>query len=297
MKTPTVSTKKGGFALKNTGVTRIRREDIPATVQYVSKLSGIPTKDLHLLGSVGKTSDSGDVDLGVDSKKYSVADVQYKMCSVLGTEKCKRLPGIDVSSYAIPIAGDPSKGLVQVDLMFSETPDWLTFAYHSPGNQSEYKGAVRTMLLMGVAATHKEHGTDYFEYNSETGELAVRAGRTLDLNNGLRRIFQYRPKSKTGDRYLKNMKTISTEEFIRVFPNVDIREDNMIIDNPQEVLTMLFGPGVEPKDVNTAEQVIWLINERFDHERQVFIFKKVAERARAVTTKMKIPPEIKEYIE
>lgn len=277
-------------------VERVNRDDIPATIHYISKISGIPLEDFFPLGSTGKKADSGDIDLGVDANKHSAEDVHVNLCAELGEDKCKHFSGLKMSSYAIPIAGDPSKGLVQVDLMFSKNPEWLKFSYHSPGEQSKYKGAIRALLLMGVASTYEEQGTDHYEYNPETGELMIRAGRTLDMNKGLRRIFQYRPMSKKGDRYLKTLKTISVEEFKQMFPDIEVHGDEVTIDDPRKVLTMLFGKNVRPRDVNTAEDVIDLIKKTFNEEEQIRIFKKTANRARSVAKKMNIPPEIAEYI-
>lgn len=296
MKLTEIVVNEGGAALKTAGVQRINREDIPATVQYVSQISGIPVENLHPLGSVGKTPNSGDIDLGVDANQYNPEEIHKRMCGELGEDSCTFNKGTKVASYAIPIAGDPTNGLVQVDLMYTPNPEWATFAYHSPGATSEYKGAVRTMLLMGVAASYQEPGTDHFEYDPTSGDLIIRAGRTLDLNAGLRRIFQFRPKSKKTDQYLKTMKTISVNDFKNMFPDVEVHGDNVIIDNPIEVLTILFGKGVKPKDVGTAEQVIKLIKTKFSKERQEQIFRKAAERARSVRDKMNLPPEILEYM-
>lgn len=289
--------KEGGYALKDAGVGRVKKEDIPATVQLVSQITGIPAEDLHPLGSVGKMPDSGDIDLGVDVNKFNPEEIHQKMCNELGDDMCTYNKGTKVASYGFPIAGDPEKGLVQVDLMYVDNPSWATFSYHSPGMDSKYKGAIRAMLLMGVAATYEEPGTDHFEYDPTSGDLIIRAGRTLDLNSGMRRIFQFRPKSKKGDKYLKSMKTISLSDFKEMFPDVEVSGDEITIDDPKKVLTILFGGKVAPKDVHTAEQVIDLIKDRFDEERQDAIFKKAADRARSAVGKMDIPPEMMEYLQ
>lgn len=296
MRLTEIVVKEGGLALRDAGIQRIKREDIPATVQLVSQITGIPVEDLHPLGSVGKTPDSGDIDLGVDANKYDAEELHKRMCAEVGEERCVYNKGTKVASYAFPIAGDESKGLVQVDLMYTPNPQWATFSYHSAGQDSKYKGAVRSLLLMGVAATYQEPGTDHFDFDPNTGEILIRAGRTLDLNKGLRRIFQYRPKSKKGDKYLKTMKTITIDEFKDMFPDIEVRGEDVVIDDPNKVLLVLFGKGVKPKDVSTAEQVIELIKSKFDEERQEQIFRKAAERARSVADKIDLPPEIMEHV-
>lgn len=296
MKLANIIVKEGGFALKSVGVRRINRDDIPATIHYVSQISGIPIESFHPLGSVGKTPTSGDIDLAISTKEFNPKKIHQRMIDMLGEDNCTYQAGTKVASYAVPIAGDVTNNLVQVDFMYVDNPEYAKFSYHSPGTDSRYKGAVRTMLLMGVAASYSEPGTDYFEFDPETGELIVRAGRTLDLNSGLRRIFQYRPKDKKGTRYLKNMKTITPQEFKQLFPDVEIRGDEVIVDNPSEILTILFGRGVTARDVNTAEQVIELIKSKFNKQKQQLIFQKAAERAQSVVNKMELPPEIMEYM-
>mgnify|MGYP006928183148 CR=1 FL=1 len=288
---------EGGFALKGAGVGRINKEDIPRTVQLVSKLSGIPLSDLKPLGSVGKTPTSGDIDLAVDANKYDVDPIHQKMVQELGEEKCILNKGTKVASYAFPIAGDESKGLVQVDLMYVASPSWAEFSYHSPGGASKYKGALRNILLMAVASSYHEPGTDHFEFDPDTNEITIRAGRTLDLNQGFRRIFQHRPRNKKTNAYLKTMKTITPEQFQELFPDVDVQHGEITIDDPKKVLLMLFGKPLRANDVSTAEQVIELIKSSFDEQEQDEIFKKAASRARAVVGKMDIPPEIQDRIQ
>jgi hypothetical protein len=296
MKLTEIILQEGGAALKSVEIQRISREDIPATIHIVSKIAQVPVEDLHPLGSVGKTPDSGDIDLAIDVNKYDPQELHQRMCDQLGDDYCLYNTGTQVGSYAVPIAGDRSKGLVQVDFMFTTNPQWATFSYHSPGEASEYKGVVRAILLTAVAAGHQEPGTDYFEYDPESGEIIVRAGRTLDMGTGLRRIFQYRPRTQKGDKYLKSMKSIPVDEFKQMFPDVEVVGGEITITDPNKVLTILFGPGVKPKDVNTAEQVLDLITTRFDEIKKQEIYKKAAERLRGAKGKIKIPPEIMEHM-
>ena len=193
-----VPEKKGGHALSSAGVVRIKRGDIPSTVKYASELAGIPKKDLHLIGSTGKTETSGDIDVAVDMNEYNPVTIHERMIEKLGEERCVYNGGTKVASYAVPIRGDEEKGLVQVDFMYTTNPEWAKFSYFSAGENSKYKGAIRTLLLAAVAASIQEKGTDHFEYDPDSKELIIRAGRSVDLGQGLRRIFQHRPKRKDG---------------------------------------------------------------------------------------------------
>lgn len=281
--------KEGGYALKSANVTRIVKSDIPATIKYVSEVSGIPLKDLEPLGSVGKTDTSGDVDLAVDITKYNPTTIHNKLTETLGDGKTVYNKATQIGSYAIPIGGKGDK-TVQVDLMYVSNVDWARFAYYSAGNDSKYKGAVRTILMMGVAAALNEPGFDHFEYDNE--ELIIRAGRTLDLSKGLRRIFQHRPKKVGGKGYIKSMKTIPVDEFKRMFPDVKIKGGDVIIDNPETVVQSLFGVGTKVSDVRTAEQVLDLIKKKFNKQQQDRILSIAKSRASGVEGKMLLPKEL-----
>jgi hypothetical protein len=278
--------KEGGFAASEWNVGRINKGDIPATIKYVSKISGIPVKELHPLGSVGKKSTSGDIDLAVDINKYDMNDIHTKMMEELNDEGVMN-KGTKIGSYAVPIQGH--KGKVQVDLMYVNNVKWAQFAYFSSPD-SQYKGAIRTILLMAVAASLNEPGTDHFEF-SEDGELIIRAGRTLDLATGLRRIFQHRPTKKKGGGYVKTMKSIPVDEFQKMFPEVEVQGDNVLIDDPEMVVQMLFGPGIKPADVDTAEEVLALIQAKFKDPDKILHFAK--SRIKALGNKMKIPEALK----
>jgi len=194
-----------GRAVPNVGP--IRQEDIPSTIEFVSKQTGVVFTDLHPLGSVGKVPVSGDIDLAISNRTYNSAWIHSRLEEKVGESNCVYNRGTGVCSYAVPICGSAKNGLTQVDLMFVDNIDWAKFAYFSDPN-SKYKGAVRTMLLMGIVATMNSNGIDYFRYD-DSGQLLVRAGSTFDLNRGIRRIFQYRPKRKNGSGYLKSMLTVS----------------------------------------------------------------------------------------
>ena len=278
-----------GRAVPNVGP--IQREDIPGTLVYLNQLTSIPVEDMHLLGSAGKVPVSGDLDIAVSSQLWDASALHDYLCSVYGAEKCVYNKGTGVHSYPIEICGDLSKGIVQVDLMYVPNPKWAEFAYFSDPS-SKYKGAIRTMLLMGVTATHNDPDIDYFEYDDD-GQLMIRAGSTFDLNLGMRQIFQYRKKKKKGGGYLKSMTTVTWEEFRELFPHLDVPAVG-VEDDPENMLAAIFGePNVQPADVATAEQVLELIKQ-FDKERQKEIFKKAA--TRVTKGKFELPPEIEAYV-
>jgi len=291
MKIQEVAQKTGGYALKDFNVTRIKKQDIAATIKYVSKLTNIPTKDLHKVGSTGKMATSGDIDLAVDSTKYDPKKIHHNLQEIVPSDFNH---GTNIGSYAVPIRGIENKGAVQVDLMFTPDVEWAKFAYHSEGDGSKYKGAVRAILLSAVAASLNKPNMDHFEYDND--QLIIRAGRTIDLSQGLRRVFQYRPKRKDGSGYLKNMKAVPIEDFKSMFPQVNVKGGQVTISDPEKVVKILFGGSATPKDVNTAEHILQLIKRKFSSEEQDKIFSFAAKRAKYLATKMRLPPEIMEKL-
>lgn len=283
--------KEGGNAVKSAGVVRINKSDISATLKHIAKISKIPLKDLVTLGSVGKSDTSGDIDIALEIGKYNPTKIHATLVAAIGEDKSVYNGGTKIGSYAIPIAGDEKNGLVQVDLMYGDDVEWMTFSYWSAGDNSKYKGIIRTLLLMGVASAMNEKGTDHFEYD-KNGDILIRAGRTLDLGKGLRRIFQHRPKKKVGDGNVKTLKSIPIDEFKKLFPKIKIKGDQIMITDPQQVVTVLFGKGVKPSDVETAEQIIKLIKSKFDSSMQDKILQLTKKRLGTAGKDLKLPKEL-----
>jgi len=323
MKLREIKLVEGGNALADAGVGRIERRFIPHVIEYISHLSGIPKADLHPLGSTGKNHESGDIDIGIDSGKYLPDDIHTRMSKRIGPDKHYYNHGTKIHSYAVPIVKKVGNefveigGHVQVDFIFTPRLGWAKFAYHSEGTtgqQTSYKGAVRTILLKAVAASIEEKGVDMHVSDPKSGDLIIRVGRTFDLTNGLRRIFQIRPERKKTngeDVYLKSMKTVHTIEELQPaldglkkrypgqFDNIklDIKDHEIVIHEPEKVLRMMFpGAPVTPNQVATAEGVLELIQQRFLPEEQVKIFTKAKDAMEDLRGTMRTP-DIDAFIE
>lgn len=278
-----------GYATKEWDTQLIQQDDVVPTIKYISRITGIPIEDLHPVGSTGKMYVSGDIDLAID-ERYSSAHIRdaLKRNNISGV----RNAGTNVDSYPIPICGDTERGLVQVDFMFTSSPEWAKFAYYTGEMDSHYKGAVRTILLQAIATSINDPDIDYFEYDKD-GQLMIRMGRVFDLNTGLRRIFQYRPERKDGKGYLKRMQSISCEEYREMFPDSWTLPTTASTSNdPQTALNIMFGhPNVKVKDVETAEQVLELI-EKFDLRRQTRTMDYARLRAKELKGKIQLPPDL-----
>ncbi len=324
MKLREIKLFEGGGALAHAGVTRIDKKFVPSTIELVSRLSGIPKRDLHPLGTTNKNAMSGDIDLGIDMGKYPPESVHRRLMTKLGNEHHTYNHGTKVYSYAIPIVKRIGEelievgGTVQVDLMFTPHVDWAKFSHHSESTsdaQTSYKGAVRTILLKSVAAMYTEDGIDKMLFDPQTGELVIRVGRTFDLTHGLRRIFQYRPERKAGNvgtgPYIKTMKTVHTieelhdvlEKLKKRHPahfkdiDLDVADHEIVVNDPTKVLKMIFpGASVTPDQVRTAEQVLDLISQRFTPDMQQKILTKAKDGFGGLNQQMRIP-DIDAYLE
>ena len=132
---------------------RIDRADVPATVAFIQKVTGIKFPPDRWLGSTGRAPTSGDLDLAVDSTKTTKEDI------VAAIQAWAQKNKLDPREYVVkkgevhfrtPIAGDVNRGFVQTDFMFLPNLDWGTFFY-AGGEDSAYKGVFRNILMSSMA--------------------------------------------------------------------------------------------------------------------------------------------------
>ena len=128
---------------------RISRENVVPTVQWLEQLTGLNLQD-NMLGTTGRAATSGDLDLGVDATKIS-KDVLIKHLLKRGvSDKDIRKSG-DAVHLKTPILGDSNNGYVQTDFMFTENPSWQHFALTGGAEGSQFKGLHRHILLSSIA--------------------------------------------------------------------------------------------------------------------------------------------------
>lgn len=287
---------EGGAAMASAGVTRIKKEDIPQTIDFISKLFNIPEEDFHLLGSTGKSPTSGDIDMALDTNKYDIEAINNKIKHLFG-DQFHWNPGGKIISFAVPIAGDETKGKVQVDFMYVTNPKWAKFGHHSEGEKSPYKGIIRSILLRVIMGDINNPNQDYLEYVD--GQLVAKATNAFDPKTGIVRLHQIRPKKLKGDGYKSSMETVSAHEFRKLFPHVKINNKSLVTDNPDKAAQMAFGPGAKGKDLLTAERLVELVKDRYPKDRQDRIFKRTAEAilAKSGGHLLNIPPEIRRFMD
>ena len=126
--------------------TRISRENVVPTVQWLEKLTGLNLID-NMLGSTGRKETSGDLDLGIDETKIT-KDVLIQQLLKRGVKAEDIKKSGDSVHVKTPILGDAANGFVQTDFMFGD-PEFQKFALNT--GESAYKGVHRAILLASIA--------------------------------------------------------------------------------------------------------------------------------------------------
>jgi hypothetical protein len=163
--------------------------------------------------------------------------LEQNLPALLGfTPEMKLMKGINVLSLGWPIEGNADKGIVQLDIIPLSNMDWAKFIFYSPDyryNESRYKSAHRNWLIQAILSALKE-----IESTDENGNIQDFYSYALRLSDG---IYKNKKTFKGVTKRLKNPETVKgSTEFIT-------RE-------PQEVIGMVFGPGIKENDIRTFEK-------------------------------------------
>jgi len=293
---------EGGKALE--GVVRMNQKNAAATIQKtiddVSSLFGISTKDLKVLGSAGKKDpekngdqegSSGDIDLGVSVEAVKNAHQELEDYDAIFTfmkdrledsfEKVRNLKGLKVISVGYPIvSADEAQQdcLVQLDIMPVASLDFSEWAYYSPSfKDSKWKGLYRNELLYAIAKFADLKVKKSTKVNDE--DVPTEWDRFFfDLNGGLMQGTQ----TKIGKKAVnKSMKTVSK---------------NLVSNDPKKICEFFFGPGVSPADALTFEQVYALImSEKFPYKANRDKILAMAAKGIKEVKKHELPDELKQY--
>lgn len=236
-------------------VVGIKQSEVEATVKAVETtilkklgLKGLGV-DCFLLGSAGKKpSDqlSGDLDIGISTDQLaskngiSLSDTMpwlEKKLKAMGYAT-KPISGFSQVSVAFPIVGRPTEKC-QVDLMLSSNLDWTNFVYYSPDlskGESKYKAVYRNLLFGAIVSEIK---TEVLSSTDDGTPIELKK-YVLRYNDGVYSVVKSFA-GKTGN-ILKTAKLLKNR-------------DEFITQTPSEFVELLFGPGVQPNDVNTFERV------------------------------------------
>jgi hypothetical protein len=173
---------EGGNVFKLTdgqpATTRISRENVVPTVQWLEQLTGLNLVD-NMLGSTGRKETSGDLDLGIDETKIT-KDVLIQQLLKRGVKAEDIKKSGDSVHVKTPILGDAKNGYVQTDFMFGD-PEFQKFALNT--GESDYKGVHRAILLASIA---KAQGMKWSYKNGlvdrETNEIITKNPQEIAQN-------------------------------------------------------------------------------------------------------------------
>jgi len=150
---PVILSEGGNIFKGDLATGRINLADVVPTVKWLEKYTGLPLTD-NMLGTTGRKSSSGDLDLGVDQSSISKDELVNRLTKVAAAMKVDPKAVIKKSGISVhfrtPIAGDPKKGFVQSDFMFTDDLEWTKFALSASGTSS-YKGAHKHIVISSIA--------------------------------------------------------------------------------------------------------------------------------------------------
>lgn len=193
---------------------RIDKPEVLGTVKWLEPIVGINfNEDLGLdgypkkwLGTTGRSINSKDIDLSVDSKekdKHSLVKSLIEWCLRNGVGKNdvfnrklssstlgKKDGWIDVTNDTIhfrtPILGDSKNGFVQTDLMFTEDPEYQYWAMRAGKEGSKFKGKHRHQLISSIVRSKENN----LEYSPFRGLINTNSGKVLSTDpNEISRIL------------------------------------------------------------------------------------------------------------
>jgi hypothetical protein len=230
--------REGGHAFSD--VEPIELKTLKAEWERLQEyLRSFGASDIEPIGTTFKKPVMGDIDIAC-SHPEGREGVHAMAVSLLGAENVRRISG-NIVSFAWPLQNGRK---VQVDLMIGNTNllKWSRFGPHpTKGNigHSVLKGSVRSLLFRSVLRAVSGR-----EFPGQQGELD-RVRYSFDLDNGLFKKLETRRGAvdkKTGvQRPLKTWKTVSKE---------------LISDDPDEIVSILFGEGPKAVDVLTFEDIV-----------------------------------------
>jgi hypothetical protein len=265
---------EGGAATSDWGVSRANASDIQEALKFVSKVISVPYDELaqDLLGSTkltlaGKRKDSGDIDIAFSVDKDDPEHIDSLMMKAVNGEGHYN-KGTRVGSYAVPANGKK----IQVDLMYVTNKDWAKFSYHSSqGDGSAYPGAVRNSLIRHALANRMVPDED-FVLKDESGNTIAKAQRAIKMDHGMERLFKVAKQTKNGlSKTLEKTDAEGVKKFLQqIGKSVKFKADAELVTDPVKAVQFIFGAGVQPQDVKTAEQVIALIKKKFPNHSKIF---------------------------
>jgi len=166
---------------------------------------------------------------------------------------------------AWPIAGDPTKGLVQVDFIFGKA-DWLLWTHYGPGEgESRFKGVFLTQsfgILAKMLKDYEEVDPTRFEQDGVSPLRIARCGLHLSLELGLFRSWHAEVRRDQGPS------KVPPEYFETKFAKAPRFSRIGYVNDPQSAMDIILGKRVDFSEVNTFEKLVaWVNRNHWDPEQ------------------------------
>lgn len=237
----------------------------------------------HLLGSGGKKDTSGDLDINVDETRVDISRLTLDLNTLLGEENVKSRPGNNQIFTSIPIQSTKG-GRVQIDFMFGDTV-WQEFSYWS-SQTSAFKGLYRTELIKAMVAFKSDWVLE------ENGEMVARVGPTFFHDRGIVWRYRHRPFKKDGESRIKQLKELTREEFLEIYPEAKVAREGSVRD-PQVVMRLILPQSTY--DVHDSFESLWnAVIQQYEKCDRDIISKIYLERLNSL--KAEVPKEIKDAL-
>jgi len=198
---------EGGNAFADVGTIHI--SEIEPTLHWMEKEFGLTNLNDRVLGSVGKTEYSGDIDVAIDSKTVDPEEFSTMLRTKLGDQSVTGVAGnitirAPIANYDKTKDGrQPRTGFVQVDFLPGD-PAWLKTFFHSPGDQSKFKGIHRNMALIAVANVLGAKSTkEEDDFDRPISTVRWQWG----LKHGLVKVKKTSRKNKNTGKWIKKQDT------------------------------------------------------------------------------------------
>lgn len=262
-KSRTFKLLEGGAATKDAGTQRASKNDIINVANQLTKVVDMTADEIayQFVGSTplvldDQKPDCGDIDFCLfDTERDKIIQ---RATSVFASTPKKI--GDSIFSFAVDTGGKK----VQLDMMFVTDIEWAKFAYYADP-ESNYKSGVRNELIHAALRSASTFGKDII-VKDEDGNIIAKVARSYILNKGVKRTFKMAKPRVDGDGYTTELQTVTPDQIQALLDEYGIdrtfSSEEDFSDSPNELANMLFGGGVTPDDMSSAEKMIQLIREK-----------------------------------
>ena len=269
--------------------------------QYINPVFGksILGKQIFLLGSTGKKESSGDLDLGFDltfnkndiSIESAIGQLYDYIKSISQSEVKINEFTHDMIHFGFPQYdkhGNLVGKTVQVDILFTVTPEFCKFYMYSPSEkESSFKGAHRNDLLRAIAKVISFQPTKI----DDNGNLLTWIQFDL-CSNGMFNCVK-----TIVDENDNHLKWGDTDEDLEIGYAVDLSK-KLISADPNEVIKYLIGNKYKISDIDTFEKLLNIIEHDNDFKFSFIKDKILAEAASLMyeNNRIQFPEVMEKYL-